>query len=79
MQELDYNHFKTHELPWAVAAILRCMAALPAEPSAQPGPVTRAAAAVLHSACMLWGFPASAMCQAVRAAAQQPQVTAGKT
>ena len=76
MQEVQ--HFQAHELPWAVAAILHCMAVLPAEPSARPGPITRAAGAVLHCACMLWGFPATAMREAVRAAAQRDQVTAGE-
>ncbi len=69
-----------HEVPWAAAAILHSMAAMPAEPSAQPGPAARAAEGVLHSCCMLSDSSAqSAVCQALRAAVQQHQLAAGET
>ena len=76
MQELQ--KLPAHEAPWAAAATLHCMAALPAEPGTLPGPVTRAARAVLHSCCLLQNTSARiAVYEAVRAAAQRHQATAG--
>lgn len=72
IQEL--GDFEEHEVPWVAAAILRSMAALPLEPSAQPGPAAQTLEKLLYFCCTMSDSNAqSAVHEALRAAIQQPQ------